>query len=411
MIAFAGVLGIAVAVVMMGIIDAYSVSPSAVSLTLAAVVGAFGICIVGSMSAWRIRQKLSEQNLRFDVALNNMNQGLCMFDAQGLMAVWNERYRQMYNIDPRRIWRGCTVRDLLDARIAAGTFPLDPERYDADLRAALKQGKAFTLNAELKDGRTIAVVNQPMPGGGWVATHEDVSERIRADRELERTRSFLKRHEQRIEHLAHHDTLTDLPNRAAFNECIVSTIGLASVSNESFALLCLDLDRFKTVNDVFGHAVGDALLREVAGRLQAACQGAFFARLGGDEFAVITPTGGAQPAAAETLAERLSAALDSDIEISGNMLHVGLTIGVGIYPQDGIDAATLVANTDAALFRAKSEMRGSIRFFEISMDKQLREKRALQQDLRSAISRGELELHYQPQARIDGDITGFEALM
>jgi diguanylate cyclase len=411
MITFAGVLGIAVAVAMMGIIDAYSVSPSAVSLTLAAVVGAFGICIVGSMSAWRIRQKLSEQNLRFDVALNNMNQGLCMFDAQGLMAVWNERYRQMYNIDPRRIWRGCTVRDLLDARIAAGTFPLDPERYDADLRAALKQGKAFTLNAELKDGRTIAVVNQPMPGGGWVATHEDVSERIRADRELERTRSFLKRHEQRIEHLAHHDTLTDLPNRAAFNECIVSTIGLASVSNESFALLCLDLDRFKTVNDVFGHAVGDALLREVAGRLHAACQGAFFARLGGDEFAVITPTGGAQPAAAETLAERLSAALDSDIEISGNMLHVGLTIGVGIYPQDGIDAATLVANTDAALFRAKSEMRGSIRFFEISMDKQLREKRALQQDLRSAISRGELELHYQPQARIDGDITGFEALM
>jgi diguanylate cyclase (GGDEF)-like protein len=136
-----------------------------------------------------------------------------------------------------------------------------------------------------------------------------------------------KRHEQRIEHMTHHDTLTDLPNRAAFNECIVSTIGLASVSNESFALLCLDLDRFKSVNDVFGHAVGDALLREVARRLEAACQGTFLARLGGDEFAVITPPG-SQPAAAEALAERLSAALDSDIEINGNMLHVGLTIGV-----------------------------------------------------------------------------------
>ena len=137
---------------------------------------------------------------------------------------------------------------------------------------------------------------------------------------------------------------------------------------------------------------------------------AFFARLGGDEFAVITSPG-SQPAAAEALAERLAAALDCEIEINGNILHVGLTIGVGIYPQDGIDAATLVANTDAALFRAKSEMRGSIRFFEISMDKQLREKRALQQDLRSAITRDELALHYQPQARINGDVTGFEALM
>jgi predicted signal transduction protein with EAL and GGDEF domain len=164
------------------------------------------------------------------------------------------------------------------------------------------------------------------------------------------------------------------------------------------------------VNDVFGHDVGDALLREVARRLASVCHGTFFARLGGDEFAVITPTG-LQPAAIETLAERLSAALDSDIEINGNTLRVGLTIGIGIYPQDGADAPTLVANTDAALFRAKSEMRGSIRFFEVSMDKQLREKRALQQDLRSAISRDELALHYQPQAHIDGEITAFEALV
>jgi PAS domain-containing protein len=191
MIAFAGVLGVGVALAMMEIIDAYSVSRSAVSLTLATVVGAFGICVIASMSAWRVRQKLSEQNFRLDVALNNMNQGLCMFDARGRIAIWNERYRQMYNIDPRDIWRGCSVPDLLAARMNAGTFPLDPERYDADLRAVLMQGKAFTLNVELKDGRTIAVVNLPMPGGGWVATHEDVSERKRAERELESTRTFL----------------------------------------------------------------------------------------------------------------------------------------------------------------------------------------------------------------------------
>jgi diguanylate cyclase (GGDEF)-like protein len=171
----------------------------------------------------------------------------------------------------------------------------------------------------------------------------------------------------------------------------------------------MDLDRFKSVNDVFGHDVGDALLREVVRRLEAACQGAYLARLGGDEFAVITPTG-TKPAAAEAFAERVLAALDSDIDINGHSLRIGVTIGIGIYPQDGADAATLVANTDAALFRAKSELRGTIRFFEMSMDKQLRERRALQQDLHSAISRSELDLHYQPQAHIDGEITGFEAL-
>ena len=120
-----------------------------------------------------------------------MIQGLCMFDAQNRLLVWNERYRAMYNIDRGRIWRGCTIRDLLDARIAAGTFPLDPGRYDAELRAALKQGKTFTLNVELNDGRIIAVVNQPIKGGGWVATHEDITERKRAERELEHTRTFL----------------------------------------------------------------------------------------------------------------------------------------------------------------------------------------------------------------------------
>jgi diguanylate cyclase (GGDEF)-like protein len=219
-----------------------------------------------------------------------------------------------------------------------------------------------------------------------------------------------KRHEQRIAHMAHHDPLTDLPNRAAFNECIAATVDLAARAGESFAVLCLDLDRFKSVNDVFGHSAGDALLREVARRLEAVCEGAFLSRVGGDEFTVITPTG-PQPENAERLAERLCAALDSDIEVDGHPMRVGLTIGIAVFPQDGADAVTLVANADAALFRAKQEARGSVRFFELSMDKLLREKRALQQDLRNAIVRNELDLHYQPQAHINGEITGFEALV
>jgi diguanylate cyclase (GGDEF)-like protein/PAS domain S-box-containing protein len=524
-VAFAGVLGFAVTLLAMEIFSTRALSLTPLSIVLAAVSGALlGICLVGSLSAWRIRRKLASQNVQLDAALNNMIQGLCMFDAQNRLVVWNERYRAMYDIDPKRIRRGCTVRDLLDARIAAGTFPLDPARYDADLRATVTRGSTFVITVELADGRIIDVVNHPIKDGGWVAMHEDITERKKAERELEHTRAFLdtiienvpspiivkdipdlryllvnraaekymgvdrtlligknaaavlpkasaqlieaedqkvlesgeiaffdehvvvtpgngtriatanrlpvkgpdgklqylisvihditdrKRDEQRIAHMAHHDPLTDLPNRTAFNECIAATLDLAKGSGESFALLSIDLDRFKTVNDVFGHAMGDALLREIAGRMEQACQGAFLARVGGDEFHVITPTG-PQPATAEALAGKLCAALDTDIDIDGIPLRVRLTVGIAVFPQDGVDVVTLVANADAALFRAKSEARGSIRFFEMSMDKQLRDKRALQQDLRTVTAHDEIEMHYQPQALISGKTTGFEALV
>ena len=523
-LSLAGAFGFALTFAALQFISAYSVHLTALAIAGASSVGAlFGISLVGPLASLRVRHRLREQNKWLDGAINNMIQGLCMFDAQNRLMVWNERYHAMYNIDPRGIWVGCTVQDLLRARIAAGTFPLNPERYEGELRAALKQGKTFTLTVELNDGRIMDVVNQPMPDGGWVATHEDITERKRAERELDRTRTFLdtiinnvpqnivvkelpslryvlinkagekhfdlprekmigktaaqvfskgtaalieqhdrefirtgkesnsdehaiitpngntrivtttrlpvmgedgkpqymiavihdvterKRHEQRIAHMTHHDPLTELPNRAAFNECLAATLDLAARSDESFALLSIDLDRFKEVNDVFGQSVGDALLREAARRLETACHGAFLARVGGDEFAVITPTG-PQPATAEALAERLAAAFASDVDVDGHSLRAGVTVGVGIFPQDGAEPATLVANADAALSRAKAEARGSIRFFEPSMDQELREKRALQQDLRNAIAREELAIHYQPQAHIAGDVTGFEAL-
>ena len=523
-VVFAGALGATVAFAVAASIDAALAPLTGLSMALASATGAlFAGCVAGICSSLRIIKKLTAQNRRRDVALDSMIQGLCMFDAQNRLMVWNERYRAMYGIDPRGIWRGCGIRDLLEARKEAGTFPLDTENYEAELRGALNKGNVFTLNIELADGRNIAVVNTPTKGGGWVATHEDVTERMRSERELIHTRSFLdaiienvpspiivkdipdlkyllinraaekflgvdraamlgkttaavmsvaateaidaedrkliacgqaisidehavttpgngtriasasrlpvigadgkpqylitvirdmterKRHEQRIAHMAHHDPLTELPNRAAFNQCIDATVDMAHSANESFAVLCIDLDRFKAVNDVFGHPTGGALLREVAQRLGSVCQGAFLARVGGDEFTIITPLG-PQPAGAEALAERLCAAFEADIAIESHSMRVGLTVGVSIYPQNGANAATLVANADAALFRAKSEARGTIRFFEISMDAQLRDKRALQQDLRKAVEHNELELHYQPQASIDGAIVGFEAL-
>ncbi len=506
-------------------VDASSFSDTSLSLAVAGVTASvLAMCIVGAWSERRTKDKLDEQNRLLDGAVNNMSQGLCMFDPDSRLLVWNQRYLDMYSIDSSRVRRGSTVRELLDARLAAGSFPLDPESYEHDLRTSLMEGKAFARNVELSDGRIIAVINQPITGGGWVATHEDITVRKKAERELEHTRAFLdtiienvpspvivksvpnlrcllinraaeavlgidrntilgkrtaeimppgaadlidaedrkaiasdrpvffdehtihtpgngarivtstrlsvtgpdgksrylitmirdrttrKQHEAQIAHLAHHDPLTDLPNRSAFNEHLADMFEQAQFTENGFAVLSADLDRFKEINDVFGGMIGDELLGKVARRLQDACDGAFLARVGGDEFAMITPAG-PQPATAAALVDRVSSAFASEVEVKGHSLKVGLTIGVAVYPTDGVDAASLTANADAALYRAKSEARGSIRFFELSMDKQLREKRVLQQDLRTAIMRDELELYYQPQAKIGGGITGFEALV
>ncbi len=216
--------------------------------------------------------------------------------------------------------------------------------------------------------------------------------------------------EARAAHLARHDALTDLPNRAAFNETFESTLKRSTEANENFALMSIDLDRFKEINDLFGHATGDALLCEVSRRMQAAAGDAFVARLGGDEFVIIYTTG-SDPEAAAGLAEELLGIMARDFDIEGQHLRACLSIGVAIYPNDGIDGITLLGNADAALYRAKADGRGAVRFFQADMDKRLREQRALHHDLSSAIDRRELVLHYQPQATIGGDIIGLEALL
>jgi len=218
-----------------------------------------------------------------------------------------------------------------------------------------------------------------------------------------------KEAERRIAFMARHDSLTDLSNRAAFDEYFPLMIDRAHRNEAGFAVLCLDLDRFKEINDLFGHSVGDDVLREICRRFAKAAHGAFLARLGGDEFVVVTAEGH-HPSSVRTLAERLQGCVTDDILAGGHSLHLGLSIGIAVFPDDGRDAVTLIGNADAALYRAKHDGRGAIRFFTPAMDRQLRERRALQHDLRSAIEHGELALAYQPQARIDGEITGFEAL-
>jgi diguanylate cyclase (GGDEF)-like protein/PAS domain S-box-containing protein len=232
-----------------------------------------------------------------------------------------------------------------------------------------------------------------------IKTHEDVTDR--------------RQTESRMAHMAYHDGLTDLPNRAAFLQALAQMIEACGGTDDEFAVLSVDLDGLKEVNDVFGHAIGDKLLIEVANRIEALARGGVVARLSGDEFGLIID--GKQPAAGMRLAEQLAEALAKEFLIDGKSVRTGVTTGISVFPHNGSDAAALLANAGAALFRAKAKSRGSITLYEPEMDQQIRDRRVLHQDLSLAIKNGELSLNYQPQAKSRqtvacSEITGFEAL-
>jgi diguanylate cyclase (GGDEF)-like protein/PAS domain S-box-containing protein len=231
-----------------------------------------------------------------------------------------------------------------------------------------------------------------------IKTHEDVTDR--------------RQTESRMAHMAYHDGLTDLPNRLAFLQALSQMIEACTDAEEEFAVLSIDLDGLNEVNDVFGHAVGDKLLIEVAKRLQASARGGVVARLSGDAFGLIID--GKQPIAGMLLAEQLAEALAKEFVIDGKSVRTGVTTGISIFPHNGTDAASLLANAGAALARAKAKSRGTISIYEPEMDQQIRDRRLLHQELTSAVKNGEISLYYQPQASSlqvgDSEIIGFEAL-
>ncbi len=247
--------------------------------------------------------------------------------------------------------------------------------------------------------RRVTVLNDAGEPQYLIKTHEDVTDR--------------RQTESRMAHMAYHDGLTDLPNRTAFLQALAQMIEACGGTDEEFAVLCVDLDGLKEINDVFGHATGDKLLIEVARRLKASARGGVVARLSGDEFGLIID--GKQPVVGMLLAEQLAETLAKEFLIDGKSVRTGVTTGISIFPHNGADAASLLANAGAALFRAKAKSRGSISIYEPEMDQQIRDRRVLHQDLSNAIRNGELSLYYQPQALSrqtvgDNEVIGFEAL-
>jgi diguanylate cyclase (GGDEF)-like protein/PAS domain S-box-containing protein len=343
--------------------------------------------------------ELERANARVDAALNNMTQGLAMFDQEERLLVCNERYLQLYGLTSEQVKPGCSLRDLLTYRKAAGTFVADIDEYIVNLRAVLARGESEYLTTHLGDGRVVAVHNRPAAGGGWVATHEDITERQRV--------------ETRVAHMARHDSLTDLANRVLFREKMDDALARLQRYGDKFSLFVFDLDMFKAVNDSLGHPVGDALLKAVAQRLRGLVRETdTVGRLGGDEFAIIQIGERNQKEGAVGLANRLLETISKPYQIDGNDIVVGISIGIALAPHDGADADALLKNADLALYRAKSEGRKDYRFFEANMDMEIRMRRAMEVDLRNAMARDEFEIHYQTVIdSSSSDTCGVEALI
>ncbi len=635
-------------VVTSSIIDAMAVwREAAIYLIGAAATVLIAIGIVVFLGARRLASNINTHNAQFSSAINNTSKGLLIFDDQARVIVSNEGYLRMYDMPAHIVRPGAPLKDLLDHRKTSGTFKGDPAEYQRLVLEEIGKGFRTEHTLQVADGRTIRVVNEPIPGGGYISTHEDVTEStlreesfrllfdnnpipmwvfdretleflavndaaieqygydreqflglsvlaIRPVEDRQRFAAFVKsmpkrdsgksirRHqradgsilevcsyshalryegrearlvvgldvteqrtaegdlrraqkfldtvienvplpiivkqvpsgavdarncsvtlvnraaenlygierarwigrssseiypdeagelstqldtralsqegpfvsgdhsiqtssgatklvtsqrvairndegisehlvvlledvterrevEKRIAYMAHHDRLTDLANRSAFDECFAATIANAAAQNKHVTVMCLDLDGFKEINDLHGHSAGDQVLREVAARLTTTATSAFVARFGGDEFMLITPddeTGNIS----RDLAARLLSAVAEKIDVDGHSLHVGLSIGIAMYPQHGSDTQSLLANADLALYRAKGHERGTAQYFNSEMDIQVRERRAMQEDLRQAISAGEFTLHYQPQVTIRREVIGYEAL-
>jgi len=344
---------------------------------------------------------LQSKNLRFDAALNNMVQGLLMFDSAGALIISNRRFTEMFGL-PAEQWQalalGLTVLQVIKLGERLTNVAIkNQSQIVAELQNLLDRRQAGAIVFERTDGRTFCASCSPMADGGFVITFEDTTEQ--------------RRTQNQISHMAHYDALTDLPNRAHFYD-EMDELFKHLPQSRAFAVLSLDLDHFKNVNDTLGHPVGDKLLQAAAERMRGCTRETdIVARLGGDEFAILQ-LAFARPEDATSLAARLIDAVGAPYQLDGHQVVVGMSVGIAIGPADGTVPDRLMKNADLALYRCKEDGGGMYRFFEAQMDARMQERSALELDLRKALANDEFTLDYQPIVTLkNGKVTACEALI
>jgi len=343
------------------------------------------------------RERESALASQFDTALNNMPHGLCMFRADGRLAVVNHRFTMMVQLSDDQVRGGTTAADIINACVAARSISAASGKVILSEIEGSQARDIVTTDPDSLRGRSLSWTFQPMTGGGAVVLLEDITERRNA--------------EARISHLARYDELTALPNRVNFRDEIERLLKVQRDAGQMSALLFVDLDQFKQVNDTLGHPCGDQLLCAVAGRLRDMLRPEdFVARFGGDEFVVFQQNIQSNDEAAG-LARRIVDYLSERYKIDNHLVEIGASVGIAMTSAD-ISADTLIKNADMALYRAKADGRGTFCFFREELAQTVEARRVLELDLRKALANEEFELFFQPLVNLkSGRISTCEALL
>jgi diguanylate cyclase (GGDEF)-like protein len=358
--------------------------------------------MLAGLALLMLHRMISSMKLRssaqLSAALEGMPQGLIMFDDDLRLIVCNAFYAAMYGLRSEHIRPGTPLQAILQHQLETGASPIDRDDFLQDMLASAANPVLGAMEHRLHDGRIISVINAPLSTGGGVTIHMDVTEKRNSEKQLA--------------YLAHHDALTGLANRVQLRGHIESRLQHVE-HGENFALLCLDLDHFKDVNDTLGHSVGDSLLCAVTSRLQELVRNTdLVSRTGGDEFSIVQSGSRHTIAAAAALAARLVEALSVPFDLGEHHVVIGASVGIAIAPDDGDDADRLLRNADMALYRSKADGRGKFHFFKSEMDDAAQARRILELELRKAVSAGEFEVLYQPTVNLaQNRVSGFEALL